>query len=94
MTYWVYVVSNRKRTALYIGVTNNLERRAYEHRFGLIKGFTSRYHCTDLVYFEETSSIETTIARGKELKKWSRAKKDILIASCNYGLKDLSRWSR
>jgi len=94
MTYWVYIVSNRKRTALYIGVTNNLERRTYEHRHSLLQGFTARYRCTDLIYFEETNSIEAAIAREKELKKWSRAKKDQLISSFNYGLKDLSRWSR
>ena len=60
-------MSNSRRTALYIGVTNNLARRAAEHKNHVIKGFTDRYNCTDLIYFEETSDINAAISREKQL---------------------------
>ncbi len=83
-------MSNSQRNVLYIGVTNNLERRVYEHKKSLISGFTHRYGCTDLVYFEESNSIELAIAREKQLKKWGRAKKEALIDLDNAERKDLS----
>jgi len=93
-TYWIYIMSNRARTVLYIGVTNNLERRVAEHKQLSIPGFTKRYLCTHLVYFEESTSIDTAIEREKELKAWRRVKKDQLIRSANPLLRDLSVSSR
>jgi len=93
-TYWVYIMSNRARTVLYIGMTNNLERRVGEHQLGAIAGFSRRYACTNLIYFEETNSVLAAIEREKEIKKWSRAKKDTLIRNVNPLLRDLSLRSR
>lgn len=93
-TYWIYIMANFTRTTLYVGVTNDLERRVQEHQMLTIQGFTKRYKCTELVYFEETNSVHNALAREKEIKHWSRAKKNFLITSFNPGLKDLSRWSR
>ena len=75
---------------MYVGVTNNLERRIYEHRHKLVKGFTEKYNVSRLVYFEETSDIVSAIAREKEIKKWRRGKKNSLVASINPEWKDLS----
>ncbi len=87
-------MSNRARTVMYIGVTNNLERRVFEHQSGAISGFTKLYNCTDLVYYEEAGSPLPAIEREKELKKWSRNKKDQLIRDFNPLLRDLSVSSR
>ena len=89
-TYFVYIVSNFKRTVLYIGVTNDLEKRAYQHKNKLVKGFSQKYNCTDLVYFEDTQNIYAAIEREKELKGWKRVKKDQLIQQNNPQLKDLA----
>jgi len=75
---------------MYIGVTNNLERRIYEHRHKLVKGFTEKYNVSRLVYFEETSDIISALAREKEIKKWRRDKKNSLVTSKNPEWKDLS----
>lgn len=78
---------------LYIGVTNNLERRVYEHKQELIEGFTKKYKCHKLLYFEDTPDISSTIAREKQLQNWRRDKKDLLIAQTNPTLEDLSlKW--
>jgi putative endonuclease len=82
-------MTNKNRT-LYVGVTNNLERRVYEHKNKLIKGFTSRYGLTELVYFAETDSIREAIACEKQLKGWVRAKKVALIQEDNPLWVDLS----
>lgn len=87
--YYVYVLSNQSRT-LYTGVTNNLERRIFEHKHHLVEGFTSKYNITRLVYFEETSDVYTAIAREKQIKGWMRAKKLALIESTNPEWRDLS----
>jgi putative endonuclease len=87
--YYVYIMTNRSRT-LYVGVTNDLERRVHEHKSELIEGFTKRYKITRLVYFAETSNIEGAIAREKGVKKWRRSKKIDLIEAANTGWKDLS----
>ena len=87
--YYTYILANNSDTTLYIGVTNNLERRVAEHRSGMIPGFTQKYNCHKLVYFEEYSDVEQAIAREKQLKKWSRAKKDSLIDTKNKERKDL-----
>ncbi|MBI3255960.1 MAG: GIY-YIG nuclease family protein [Candidatus Andersenbacteria bacterium] len=87
--YSVYILTNNSGT-LYIGVTNNLERRLYEHKNALIPGFTAKYKLKKLVYFESTSDVKSAIAREKELKGWGRQKKIGLIASINPTWKDLS----
>ena len=76
--YFVYIMASRAAT-LYIGVTNDLHRRVYEHQHGLGAGFTSKYHVTRLVYVEETPDVQAAIAREKQLKGWTRAKKVALI---------------
>ena len=88
--YWVYIMSNRTRTVLYIGVTNDLYRRFVEHKTGVIEGFTKKYRCHYLVYYEEYKFIEDAIKREKELKGWNRAKKENLIASVNPQKRDLA----
>jgi putative endonuclease len=87
--YFVYILTNRTRT-LYVGVTNNLPRRIYEHRSGEIPGFTSKYKIHRLVYFEEFVDIRQAIAREKEIKGWLRGRKIQLIESVNPRWKDLS----
>ena len=87
--YWVYVMSNKTRSVLYIGVTNDLYRRYCEHRNGEIAGFAQKYRCHSLVYYEEYNLVEDAIAREKELKGWSRLKKERLIATINSQMVDL-----
>ena len=87
--YFVYIITNRSGT-LYIGVTNNLQRRIYEHKRKLVPGFTSRYNINRLIYFETTSDILGAISREKELKGWTRKKKLDLIKTTNPTLADLS----
>jgi len=89
-TYYVYIMSNRTRR-LYIGVTNDLQRRVYEHKHRLVPGFTSKYFLERLVYFEDTSDIGAAIAREKELKGWRRSKKIALVQRVNPHWSDLSR---
>jgi len=89
-SYFVYILSNKKRGTLYIGLTNNLLRRLYEHKNGLIDGFTKRYNIKMLVYFETTSNIQAAIEREKKLKKWNRAWKINIIEKNNPEWKDLS----
>ncbi len=87
-SYWVYILANMHRT-LYVGVTNDLQRRVYEHAHGLMPGFTSRHGIRDLVYFEETPDVNAAIAREKQIKGWLRAKKVALIESMNPTWQDL-----
>ncbi len=87
--YYVYIMSNKSRM-IYVGVTNDLERRVYEHKNKLVKGFTSRYNLDKLVYFESTDDVTAAIAREKEIKGWVRRKKTALINSENPEWKDLS----
>ena len=79
-----------KSGTLYTGVTNNLERRIYEHKHHLVKGFTNKYNIDKLVYFEETNDISAAITREKQIKGWLRKKKIALIESVNPDWKDLS----
>ena len=88
--YYVYIPASRKNGMLYIGVTNNLEGRIYEHKYDLVKGFTEKYHVHKLVYFEETTDVSSAIRREKQLKKWNRAWKLALIEKDNLEWKDLS----
>lgn len=76
---------------LYVGATNDLMRRVYEHQHGLVKGFTSRYRVTRLVYFEDTDRVGAAIEREKELKGWLRAKKIALVETTNPEWHDLSK---
>jgi len=83
------MASNTK--VLYIGVTNNLERRIQEHKQELITGFSSKYKTKNLVYYEHTTDIDTAIEREKQLKRWRREKKINLIKQQNPSFKDLSK---
>ena len=75
---------------MYVGVTNNLERRVYEHKNKLVKGFTEKYKVAKLVYFEETGDVSSALAREKEIKKWRREKKNRLVTNMNPQWVDLS----
>ncbi|MGC3988565.1 MAG: GIY-YIG nuclease family protein [Chthoniobacteraceae bacterium] len=77
--YFVYMMASTNREALYIGVTNDLARRVWQHRHGEVEGFTSAYHCVDLVYFETCGDVLAAIAREKQLKRWRREKKNGLV---------------
>ena len=92
--YYVYILTNKGHSVLYTGVTNNLERRLYEHRNHLVPGFTDRYNVHKLVYFEHGNDVRSAIEREKQIKGWTRAKKNALIAQNNPKWKDLSEeWS-
>ena len=90
-TYYVYLITNWNNQVMYIGVTNNLERRLYQHKNKLIKGFSEKYNINKLVYFEQTNDIESAITREKEIKKWRREKKNSLVESTNKQWEDLSK---
>jgi putative endonuclease len=87
--YFVYILSNRRDGTLYVGVTNDLVRRVYEHRDGLVPGFTRRYGVKQLVYFEIYDDPRSAIQREKNLKHWSRAWKIALIEKQNAEWRDL-----
>ncbi len=87
--YYVYILASRKNGTLYIGVTNNLMRRVFEHKNGFIKGFTQKYNVHRLVYFEETPDIQSALKREKQLKKWRRQWKIDLIEKENPKWDDL-----
>ncbi|OGC01217.1 hypothetical protein A2V82_08805 [candidate division KSB1 bacterium RBG_16_48_16] len=87
--YYVYIMASKRNGTLYIGVTNDLVRRVYEHKNKLVKGFTAKYNVNQLVYFESTPEIESAILREKQLKKWKRKWKLELIEKMNPGWKDL-----
>ena len=87
--YYVYILTNKHNKVLYTGVTNNLQRRVYEHREKLIEGFTKKYNVDKVVYYEETESIEAAILREKQIKGGSRQKKLDLIVGMNPGWRDL-----
>ena len=89
--YFVYILTNWNNKVLYIGVTNDLRRRLYEHRSEIADSFTKRYHIHKLVYFEHTNDVESAIMREKQLKGWNRAKKDALIETANPAWDDLSK---
>ena len=88
--YYVYLLTNWNNRVIYIGVTNDLNRRTYEHKNKLIEGFSKKYNLTKLVYFEETSDVNAAIAREKEIKKWRREKKNNLVNRTNPSWEDLS----
>lgn len=90
---WVYILASRKNGTLYVGVTTNLRRRIWEHRQGLVEGFSKKYHVTTLVHLEEFSGIRRAISREKELKGWLRNRKVALIQATNPDWNDLAaKW--
>ena len=89
LRFYVYILSSHSRV-LYTGVTRDLVRRMYQHRNGIISGFTRRYNVTRLVYFEETPSARSAFEREHQIKGWSRKKKLDLVESANAGWLDLS----
>ena len=84
-TYYVYILTNKNKTVLYVGVTNNLQRRLSEHinHVDHINTFTKRYNCDHLIYFEEHDNVNLAIEREKQLKGWRREKKNNLISTFN-----------
>jgi putative endonuclease len=90
LSYFVYLMTNTSGT-LYTGITNNLERRVFEHKNHLIEGFTRKYNINKLVYFEETTDVTVAISREKQIKGWKREKKIALIKSINPDWEDLSK---
>ena len=91
-TYYVYILSTKNNKLVYVWVTNNLERRLYEHKNKLVEWFTSKYNINKLVYYEETTSIENAINREKQIKWRLRLKKNELVESVNPNREDL--WSK
>jgi len=87
---FVYILTNRHHTALYVGVTNDLVRRVHEHRTKIASGFTTRYNVDKLVYYDETSDVVAAIAREKQIKGGSREKKVELVNAMNPDWRDLS----
>jgi len=87
--YYVYIMTNKSKT-LYIGVTDNLERRVYEHKNKLIEGFTKKYNMIKPVYYETTNDVRSAIEREKQIKGWLRRKKIALIEAMNPKWADLS----
>jgi putative endonuclease len=88
-SYSVYIVANKSR-AIYIGMTNNLERRVYEHKNDLVDGFSNQYRCHRLLYYGTLDEVLKAIDREKQLKRWNRAKKDCLIEHSNRTWEDLA----
>lgn len=88
--YYVYIMTNNHNTVLYVGVTNNLERRVYEHKNEVIEGFTKRYQIHKLVYYESFDGVNDAIAYEKALKKLSRSNKEKRINEKNPTWRDLS----
>lgn len=89
-SYFTYIVASQSRT-LYIGVTSNLRKRVYQHKWKEFDGFTSKYNCDRLVWFERYQEVTTAIAREKQIKGWTREKKITLIETTNSAWVDLSR---
>ncbi len=88
--FYVYILTNTSNKVMYIGVTNNLERRLYEHKHGIFEGFTKKYHVDKLVYYEHFFSIRDAIAREKQLKGWTRTKKNALVETENPGWEEIA----
>jgi putative endonuclease len=88
--YRVYILTNKSCTTLYIGITNNMSRRLYQHRYGEGNGFTKRYHLNRLVWLEHSRSVNDAIACEKQLKGWRRSRKTALIERMNPRWLDLS----
>ena len=87
--YYVYILTNEYNNVMYIGVTNDLRRRVYEHKSGEIEGFTKQYNVHKLVYFESSHDVKAAIAREKQLKGWKRERKNALVESVNPEWKEI-----
>jgi putative endonuclease len=87
--YYVYLLASKKNGTLYLGVTNDLLRRVYEHKNNLVDGFTKKYHVHNLVYFEACENVHSAIQREKQIKKWNRQWKIDLIVKNNPDWMDL-----
>jgi len=87
--YFVYILTNKSDSVMYIGVTNDLIRRVYEHKSKQVDGFTKKYNVNKLVYYEEYNNASDAISREKQLKGWIRAKKNALIETINPKWDDL-----
>ena len=88
--YYVYLLTNWNNKVMYVGITNDLQRRVYEHKEKRVKGFTEKYNVNKLVYYEQTLDINVALNREKEIKKWRREKKDSLVENTNSSWRDLS----
>jgi putative endonuclease len=88
-TYFIYILASKRNGTLYVGMTNDLIRRVYEHKSGLIEGFTKKYSIDKLVYYESTTNVNEAILREKRLKKWKREWKIELIEKSNPEWRDL-----
>lgn len=88
--YFIYILSNNFRNVIYVGFTSNLGKRVFEHKAGLVEGFSKKYHLKNLVYFESVQDVHSAITREKEIKGWKRFKKNILINKTNPSWRDLS----
>ncbi len=88
--YYVYILTNKTNKVVYVGVTNNLIRRMYEHKNKLVDGFTKKYNLKKLVYFETTTDVKSALIREKQLKNWHREWKNNIINEQNPNWKDLS----
>lgn len=87
--YYVYILTNEYHNVMYIGVTNDVKRRVYEHKTGATEGFTKRYNVHKLVYVEHCNDVNAAIAREKQLKNWRREKKNALVESINPDWKEI-----
>ena len=87
--YYVYIMTNQRNTVLYTGVTNDLLRRVEEHKPGIGGNFTKRYNVIKLIYFETTNDVQVALAREKQIKSWSRKRKEELIQTLNPEWTDL-----
>ena len=88
-TYYVYIMTNQNNKVLYIGVTNNLQRRVYEHKNGLLEGFTKKFNCKKLIWYKQTGDINSAIQEEKRMKKWKREFKENVINEMNPKWNDL-----
>lgn len=86
--YYIYILTNKTNSVMYVGITNDLYRRLKEHKSETIEGFTKEYHIHKLVYFEECPTINEAIAREKQIKGWRRSKKNALVESKNPNWED------
>ena len=93
--YYVYMMTNWSNQVLYIGVTNNLQRRVFEHKHHIVEGFTEKYNMEKLVWYEQTTDVRSAIEREKQLKGWTRKKKGALVDAMNPTWEDLSlQWEQ
>ena len=81
--YYVYILTNKNNNVMYVGITNNLQRRVYEHKHSLVDGFTKKYQVHKLVYYESCGDVINAIAREKEIKGWTRKRKNALVENKN-----------